>query len=99
MPRHRASSTAPLEATAAVGGHATLFRHHAEAADAFTPLAPPLLAGDGAAVSGDYSIVVRDDGQKQIAYKGKPLYYWVKDGKAGDTTGDGVMGVWHTARP
>jgi FAD/FMN-containing dehydrogenase len=28
---------------AAVGGHATLFRHHTEAAEVFTPLAPPLL--------------------------------------------------------
>jgi predicted lipoprotein with Yx(FWY)xxD motif len=44
-------------------------------------------------------VIQRDDGSSQIAYKGKPLYYWVKDGKAGDTTGDGVMGVWHTARP
>jgi predicted lipoprotein with Yx(FWY)xxD motif len=48
---------------------------------------------------GNYSVIQRDDGSSQIAYKGKPLYYWVKDGKAGDTTGDGVMGVWHTARP
>jgi len=37
------ADTAALEATTAVGGHATLFRHHTDAADVFTPLAPPLL--------------------------------------------------------
>ena len=37
------ADTAVLEATTAVGGHATLFRHQTDAADAFTPLAPPLL--------------------------------------------------------
>ena len=31
------------------------------------------------------------------AYKGWPLYLWIKDTKPGDTTGDGVGGVWHTA--
>ena len=41
----------------------------------------------------------RDDGAKQLAYKGKPLYYWSKDQKPGDRTGDGVNGVWHVAKP
>ena len=59
---------------------------------------PPLMAGTAAA-SGDYSVVTRDDGAKQVAYKGKPLYYWVKDGKPGDKTGDGFNGVWHIATP
>jgi predicted lipoprotein with Yx(FWY)xxD motif len=49
--------------------------------------------------SGDYSVITRDDGTKQWALKGKPLYYWVKDQKPGDTTGDGVNSVWHTAKP
>jgi predicted lipoprotein with Yx(FWY)xxD motif len=35
--------------------------------------------------SGDYSIITRDDGKKQWAFKGKPLYFWAKDQKAGDT--------------
>jgi predicted lipoprotein with Yx(FWY)xxD motif len=26
-----------------------------------------------------------------------PLYLWAKDKKPGDTTGDGVGNVWHTA--
>ncbi|AEB84519.1 hypothetical protein [Alicycliphilus denitrificans] len=59
---------------------------------------PPLAAT--AAPSGDgYSLIQRDDGTKQVAYKGKPLYYWSKDSKPGDKTGDGVNNVWHTATP
>jgi predicted lipoprotein with Yx(FWY)xxD motif len=60
---------------------------------------PPLFANDGDAATGDYSIVVRDDGKKQWAFKGKPLYYWVKDQKPGDRTGDGVNNVWRVAKP
>src|SRR5689334_14331231 len=33
---------------------------------------PPLMAAAGAAASGDWSVVTRDDGAKQWAYKGKP---------------------------
>jgi predicted lipoprotein with Yx(FWY)xxD motif len=46
-----------------------------------------------------YAVITREDGSKQWAYKGKPLYYWVKDTKPGDVSGDGVKGVWHTAKP
>lgn len=57
---------------------------------------PPLMAQGTA--SGDFSIITRDDGSKQYAYKGKPLYYWVKDQKPGDKTGDGVNNVWRVAK-
>ena len=60
---------------------------------------PPLQAADADRASGDYSIVTRDDGSRQWAYKGKPLYFWSKDAKPGDTSGDGVKGVWRIARP
>ena len=60
---------------------------------------PPLQATETSRASGDYTIVSRDDGTRQWAYKGRPLYYWAKDEKPGDTTGDGVKGVWHVARP
>ena len=60
---------------------------------------PPLMAADADAASGHYSLVTRDDGKKQWALKGKPLYYWIKDTKPGDTTGEGVMGAWHVAKP
>lgn len=60
---------------------------------------PPLIADSAAAAPAGYSVITRDDGQKQWAYKGKPLYGWVKDTKPGDTTGDGVNGSWHIATP
>ncbi len=59
---------------------------------------PPLMVKDGEMGSGDWSIVTRDDGGKQWAYKSKPLYFWTKDQKAGDKTGDGFNGVWHIAQ-
>lgn len=60
---------------------------------------PPLMATDAAKPMGAYTVVVRDDGRKQWAYKGSPLYYWIKDTKTGDKTGDGVQNVWKVARP
>ena len=59
---------------------------------------PPLAAGSDAKASGDWSVVTRDDGSKQWAYRGKPLYAWSKDQKPGDTTGDGFNGAWHVAK-
>ena len=55
---------------------------------------PAVKAGD-AALAEPYSTVVRDDGSKQLAYHGKPLYTFVKDKKAGDREGDKKMNVWH----
>jgi predicted lipoprotein with Yx(FWY)xxD motif len=60
---------------------------------------PPLMAAADAKAMGDWSVVTRDDGARQWAYKGKPLYYWAKDAKPGDRTGDGFNQVWHTATP
>ncbi|MGE5161589.1 MAG: hypothetical protein ACM3O5_08785 [Betaproteobacteria bacterium] len=60
---------------------------------------PPLMAGADAKASGDYTIITRDDGGRQWAYKGKPLYLWVKDAKPGDRTGDGFNNAWRVARP
>lgn len=60
---------------------------------------PPLNVTEGERASGDYSVITRDDGKKQWAFKGKPLYYWIKDQKPGDKTGEGVNNVWRTAKP
>jgi predicted lipoprotein with Yx(FWY)xxD motif len=60
---------------------------------------PPLMAPAGASASGEWSVVTRDDGSRQWAYQGKPVYYWVKDTKPGDRSGDGVNNVWRLARP
>lgn len=60
---------------------------------------PPLAAAAGAAASGDWAVIARDDGSKQWAYRGKPVYFWAKDQKPGDRTGDGFNGIWHLAKP
>jgi predicted lipoprotein with Yx(FWY)xxD motif len=60
---------------------------------------PPFAAQETDKAVGDYNIISRDDGKKQWAIKGKPLYLWQKDQKPGDKTGDGVNGVWHLVKP
>lgn len=61
---------------------------------------PPLMVTPGATATGDWSLVARDNGDQQWAYKGRPLYYWAKDAKPGDRTGDGLLNnSWHIAKP
>jgi predicted lipoprotein with Yx(FWY)xxD motif len=61
---------------------------------------PPLPAADDAKPTADMTIVVRDDGKKMWAYKGKPLYTFKKDTAPGQTNGDGFLnGAWHMAKP
>jgi len=60
---------------------------------------PPLMTPGTDQVSGDFTVITRDDGKKQWAFKGKPLYFWIKDSKPGDRTGDGFNKVWQVARP
>ncbi len=45
--------------------------------------------------SGDYGTVVREDGSRQLSYRGRPLYRYWKDEKPGDRLGDRYLGVWH----
>ncbi|HEX7042290.1 MAG TPA: hypothetical protein VF189_03490 [Patescibacteria group bacterium] len=40
----------------------------------------------------------RTDGTVEYTWNNHPLYYYIGDKKAGDTTGDGVGGVWHVAK-
>jgi predicted lipoprotein with Yx(FWY)xxD motif len=58
---------------------------------------PPAIAADGAVAEGEFTLVERTDGTKMWAYEGMPLYLWKNDTKPGDTTGDMVGEVWHTA--
>ena len=61
---------------------------------------PPLAAAPAAKATGDYSIITRTDGSRQWAFKGQPLYYFVKDAKPGDKVGDGVLnGAWKIIKP
>ncbi|MEO7549255.1 MAG: hypothetical protein ABIT82_12585 [Ramlibacter sp.] len=59
---------------------------------------PPVPATDADRPAGDYTIVVRDNGQKQWAHKGKPLYTWPEDQEPGDKYGDNYNKVWHIIR-
>lgn len=61
---------------------------------------PALMAADSDKPTADMTIVVRDDGKKMWAHKGKPLYTFKKDTAAGQTNGDGFLnGAWHVAKP
>ena len=60
---------------------------------------PPFAAPADAQAHDDWTVISRDDGSKQWAYKGKPLYLWSKDMKAGDVGGNGFKDVWHAAKP
>lgn len=60
---------------------------------------PPLMASPDAANMENWTVIVRNDGSKQWAYKGKPLYRWMDDKKPGDVDGDGRFNVWHIAVP
>lgn len=60
---------------------------------------PPVMANADDKPEGDMSVVTRDDGGKQWAYKGKPVYLYKADMKAGDATGDNFKNVWHIIKP
>ena len=53
---------------------------------------PPLAAPRIGRPVGDWTIVTRDDGSRQWAYQGKPLYGFTGDHAPGDLNGDG--GNW-----
>lgn len=60
---------------------------------------PAVMADANARPEGDMGIVTRDDGAKQWAYKGKPVYLNASDSKPGDKKGDNFKDVWHVVKP
>ncbi len=56
---------------------------------------PALTAAADAKDDGDWTVVTRDDGSKQWAYKGKPLYTYAKDSAGAVATG--VSATWPLA--
>ena len=61
---------------------------------------PPFAAMPGApAPKPPLGLVTRDDGSKQYAWKGKPLYYYTEDKKPGDATGHEVGRSWYVVQP
>jgi predicted lipoprotein with Yx(FWY)xxD motif len=101
------SHTAAGDALAGAGGK-TLYSLSTDTSSASTCLGgcantwPPLL-GDGSqvtpgdGVSGSFGTITRPGGEKQVTHDGHPLYYYVGDNAAGDSSGDGVGGVWSIA--
>jgi predicted lipoprotein with Yx(FWY)xxD motif len=68
--------------------------------DACAVASPPFVADANAKAGGDWSVITRDDGKKQWAYKGKAVYSWSKDAAPGDATAEGAAnGKWHVAKP
>ncbi len=47
----------------------------------------------------DFGSFTREGGAEQTTFKGKPLYYFVKDQQAGDTNGQGVNKAWWVVTP
>lgn len=66
---------------------------------------PPLLLSAGeqplapAGLNGTMGTTTRKDGAVQVTYNGWPLYYWARDQKPGDTTGQNVGQVWFVLNP
>jgi predicted lipoprotein with Yx(FWY)xxD motif len=56
---------------------------------------PAFMAKPGAVAKGDFGLIDAAGGTKQWTARGKPLYYFASDTKAGDRSGEGVGGVWH----
>ncbi len=62
---------------------------------ALTTAATPSAEG----VTGKLGTITTPDGAKQLTLNGMPLYYYEKDKKPGDVTGQGVGGVWYLSDP
>jgi predicted lipoprotein with Yx(FWY)xxD motif len=63
------------------------------------------LLTNGNAVGGNgldaskFGTTTRTDGTTQVTFNSWPLYYFAKDLKAGDVTGQGVGTVWFVISP
>lgn len=68
---------------------------------------PPVMASSATAMpkvgtgleSSMLGTIERADGTYQLTYNGWPLYYYSRDTKAGDTTGQGVNDNWYLVTP
>ncbi len=61
----------------------------------------PLVVKPGTKPTGPVSLgtIKRPDGPTQVTYKGRPLYTFMGDSKAGEANGEGIkdVGTWHAA--
>ena len=58
----------------------------------------PAVPSTGMGLSPPYAEVMRDDGSRQLSYKGQPLYLYSADRKPGDRSGDHFKDVWHVVQ-
>ncbi len=58
---------------------------------------PPLRAAASTSTAADWSLIERDDGARQWAWRGHPLYNYAKDSEPGTMLGDGVGNAWRVA--
>lgn len=59
---------------------------------------PAFIAKPGAKATEDLSLIAREGGEMQWAYRGQALYFFAGDRNPGDMIGEGMAGVWHAAR-
>jgi predicted lipoprotein with Yx(FWY)xxD motif len=61
----------------------------------------PLLIPAGTKPTGPVKLgtIMRPEGKTQVTFKGRPLYSFAGDSKAGDANGEGIkdVGTWHAA--
>jgi predicted lipoprotein with Yx(FWY)xxD motif len=64
---------------------------------------PPVLVDNEATISSDVTAKIGTipaaNGKKQVTVDGLPIYYWAKDKKPGEVTGQGVGNVWYVIAP
>jgi predicted lipoprotein with Yx(FWY)xxD motif len=58
---------------------------------------PPLLAEASGRESGEWTLVARDAGARQWAFRGKPLYLSKRDTAPGEMNGDELQQKWYVA--
>ena len=57
------------------------------------------VSAPSAMVATDFATITRADGTRQTTFRGYPLYYWVRDEKRNDATGQDVGKVWYVIDP
>jgi predicted lipoprotein with Yx(FWY)xxD motif len=82
------------------GPHSTCTGACAQVWPPVTSTAAP--QAEGGAVAANLGTIERAGGVKQLTYKGHPLYYYVSDQQAGETTGQGLASFgapWYVLAP
>ena len=59
----------------------------------------PLAAPVNAQATGDFTVIIRNDGSKMWAYRYRPLYTSQADKAPGEANGAITSAQWHVARP